>query len=141
MAKRARGTRPGQRGRIIRQGGRPAPTSASNSNSASGAAGAAAIGGAAGLTAAEEAQAAALESRITAEERAGQAPRAGGRSATGDSIVRSRGRESWMLATRTAEELVVVRRDLRHILLIDGGLVAVLVLLWTIGSATGIIRF
>jgi hypothetical protein len=96
---------------------------------------------AAGLTAAEEAQAAAIESRIVADERAVQARRPAGSPTSDDGIVRSRSRESGMLATRTAEELVVVRRDVRHILLIDGGLVAVLVGLWAIGSATGIIPF
>jgi hypothetical protein len=96
----------------------------------------------AGLTAAEEARAADLEAHLVAEERTAEAARsrAARRSAEADQTIRSRGRESGMLAVRTADELVVVRRDLRRILVIDGGLVAVLVGLWALAIVTGVLR-
>jgi hypothetical protein len=98
-----------------------------------------------GLTADEEARAAALEARIVAEERAADDARgkASQRAATAEAAgsPRSRGRESGMLAVRAADELVVVRRDLRRIMVIDGGLVIVLFALWAIASATGFLRF
>ena len=105
---------------MIRHGARPVPPPAPSIAASP-----------SGLTDAEEARAAALENQIVAEERAAEA----------DTTIRSRGRESGMLAVRTADEVVVVRRDLRHIFLIDGGLIAVLIGLWIIASATGIIRF
>jgi hypothetical protein len=132
MAKRARGTRPGQRRRLIRQPARHAPPSTSSRASAA----------PAGLTAAEEAQAEVFEAKFVAQEKAAEEARgrAARRAAEGDPGFRSRGRESGMLAVRTADELVVVRRDLRRILIIDGGLVAVLVGLWILASVTGILR-
>lgn len=96
-----------------------------------------------GLTDAEEARAAALEAQIVAEERAAETARQrGGRRTTAerDETVRSRGRESGMLAVRTADELVVVRRDLRRIVVIDGGLVAILLGLWILALVTGSIQ-
>ena len=131
MAKRSRGSRPGQRGRIIRHGTRPLPPPSPSLTASP-----------SGLTVAEEARAAALESQIVAEERAAEArSRSARRAADVDTTVRSRGRESGMLAVRTADELLVVRRDLRHIFMIDGGLIGVLIGLWILGSATGFIRF
>jgi hypothetical protein len=135
MAKRSRGTRPGQRGRLIRRAARPAgPIDRP---------GVAAPAPSGGLTEAEETRAAALEAQIMAEERAAETSRsrAAKRSTEPDETFRSRSRESGMLTVRTAEEIVVVRRDIRHILLIDGGLVAFLIGLWIVASATGILRF
>jgi len=116
---------------MIRHGARPVPPPAPSIAASP-----------SGLTAAEEARAAALENQIVAEERAAESrSRSARRAAEADTTIRSRGRESGMLAVRTADEVVVVRRDLRHIFLIDGGLIAVLIGLWIIASATGIIRF
>jgi hypothetical protein len=77
-----------------------------------------------------------------AEDRAAESARgrAGRPAVEADPTFRSRGRESGMLAVRTADEIVVVRRDLRRILIIDGGLVAVLLGLWILASATGVLR-
>jgi hypothetical protein len=138
MAKRARGSRPGQRGRLIRPSGRPAPSATTPPAQPVGQPVAAG-----GLTDAEEARAAAIEAQIVAEERAAETARqrGGRRPATErDDTIRSRGRESGMLAVRTADEVVVVRRDLHRIALIDGGLVAILFGLWILGSLTGVIH-
>jgi hypothetical protein len=98
-----------------------------------------------GLTESEEVHAAALEAQLVAEERAAEEARSRSarRAATSETegSLRSRGRESGMLAVRAADEVIVVRRDLRRIVLIDGGLIVVLFALWAIASATGFLRF
>ncbi len=118
---------------MVRRAPRPA-TPAAQSPSVAASAG--------GLTSSEEARAAALESQIVAEERAAESrSRTAKKAAETDTAVRSRGRESGMLAVRTADEVVVVRRDLRHIFLIDGGLIAFLIGLWIVAIVTGVLHF
>ena len=110
MAKRSRvGGRPGQRRPLQRTGTRPAPAGARPSGS---------------VTPEEEARAAELEAAILAEERAaeqlGRGPDRRGRPIEGTIY------SSVPLATRAAEEYGYVRRDVRRIAVVGGGLIAVL---------------
>jgi len=85
------------------------------------------------LTAEEEARAAELEAEVVAEERAAEAARARSRDRSripAPAAPRTRSREGSLLATRAAEEYTYVVRDVRRIVQIGGGLMAVLVVLW-----------
>jgi hypothetical protein len=131
MAKRTRGSaRPGQRRPAARTASRPRPNT---------------VAGPArpnelparrptGLDASEEARAAELEAQIVAEERAAEADRrrSSQRSRDRDLVDETRGRSrgAVMLGTRAAEEYTYVVRDVRRIVTIGGGLLAVLFALW-----------
>ena len=124
MAKRSRGARPGQRRPVQRPTQRPGafpsrttPTVRPSST----------------LTAEEEARAAELEAEVVAEERAAEAARTRSRDRSripAANTLRPRGREGSLLATRAAEEYTYVVRDVRRIVQVGGGLMAVLVVLW-----------
>ena len=90
------------------------------------------------LTDAEEARAAELEAAIVAEERQAEA------EATRRRLRLSRGTAEPVAAARTssiaasaAEEYGYVARDVRRIAIVGGGLIAILLILWAIATATG----
>ena len=118
MAKRSRiGGRPGQRRPIQRPTNRPAVAAAPTRRPDA-------------VTPEEEARAAELETAILAEEKAAD-------DARRRSSVDRRGRAprggcdlpSSSLATRAAEEYAYVRRDVRRIAIVGGGLLAVLAII------------
>ena len=121
MAKRTRGSnRPGQR-RADRHGparpqARPAPRPAG------------------ALSDSEEARAAELESQIVAQERAAEAgrTRARDRSRATEAVRPGRPGGQSLLAARAAEEYAYVVRDVRRILVVGGGLVAALAVLYVL---------
>jgi hypothetical protein len=115
MAKRSRvGARPGQRRPMQRSAARPAAAPAPRP--------------AGSVTPEEEARAAELEAAIVAEEKAAEASR---RSRDRDRHTAAEGAlySSTPLATRAAEEYSYVRRDIRRIAVVGGGLLALLAVL------------
>jgi hypothetical protein len=117
MAKRSRtGGRPGQRRPIQRPTNRPAAPTAPTPSRRPG-----------GVTPEEEARAAELEAAIIAEEKAAEVARRGpdrrGRPPA-EAIY-----SSSSLATRASEEYAYVRRDVRRIVIVGGGLLAILAVL------------
>jgi hypothetical protein len=125
MAKRSRGSRPGQRRPTQRPGQRPvaATTAPAPAAPASRPAGS--------LTPEEEARAAELEAQIVAQERAADQSRTRDRSrANGTDAGRVRTREGSLLATRAAEEYQYVVRDVRRIVQVGGGLMLLMFVLW-----------
>jgi len=120
MAKRSRGSRPGQRRPNQRSGQRPVPATTPP-----------AVRPAGSLTPEEEARAAELEAQIVAEERAGDQSRSRDRSRTsGADAGRARTREGSLLATRAVEEYQYVVRDVRRIVQVGGGLIILMFVLW-----------
>lgn len=123
MAKRSRGARPGRRRPVQRPTQRPGtvPSSPTSTARPSGV-----------LTAEEEARAAELEAEVVAQERAADAARARtrDRSRVPAADPRTRGRDGSLLAARSAEEYTYVVRDVRRIVQVGGGLMAVLLALW-----------
>jgi hypothetical protein len=129
MAKRARGssTRPGQRPPLQRSGSTrpPETTTAATAKPAT-------------LTAEEEARAAALEAQIVAEEKAAETQsrrdrERAKRAASGEPVARG-----GTIAMRASEEYGYVMRDVRKIVTIGGGLIAVLIGIWAVIQATGV---
>ena len=121
MAKRTRGSnRPGQRRADrhapIRPEARLAPRPAG------------------ALSDTEEARAAELESQIVAQERAAQAGRARvrDRSRATEAARPGRAGGQGLLAARAVEEYAYVVRDVRRILVVGGGLVATLAVLYVL---------
>jgi hypothetical protein len=116
MAKRSRvGGRPGQRRPLQRSTARPTSTRPAGS-----------------VTPEEEARAAELEAQILAEEKAAEAARKDrDRRAkapdTGSAIY-----TSVPLAERAAQEYAYVQRDLRRIVVVGGGLILALVVIYTL---------
>jgi hypothetical protein len=114
MAKRSRiGGRPGQRRPLERPSTRP---------------GSAPIRPANALTSEEEARAAELEAAIVAQEKAAEDARRGRnreRAAAADAPLYS----SQPLAARAAQEYDYVRRDVRRITVVGGGLLGILAIL------------
>jgi hypothetical protein len=124
MAKRSRGARPGQRRPAQRPIQRPGAVS-SPITSATPPSGV--------LTAEEEARAAELEAEVVAQDRATDAARARSRDRSrtpAANTLRPRGREGSLLATRSAEEYTYVVRDVRRIVQVGGGMIAILLVLW-----------
>ena len=127
MAKRARGstTRPGQRARLQRTAA-TRPVEASPTPTVRPAT----------LTAEEEARAAQLEAQIVAEEKAAETAskrdRERARRGTPEAVVRS-----GTIASRAQAEYAYVMRDVRKIVTIGGGLIALLIGLWVVLTATG----
>jgi hypothetical protein len=128
MAKRARGSsvRPGQRARRQRAAAsRPEATTTTPAVRP------------ATLTPDEEARAAELEARIVADEKVAQGAarrdRDRGRRGPAEPVVRS-----GSIASRAATEYAYVTRDVRKIVTIGGGLVALLIGLWVVISAAGV---
>ena len=124
MAKRSRiGGRPGQRRPMQRTSGRPAVVKADRPEGS--------------VTREEEARAAELEAAILAEEKAADASRRG----------RDRERRptegvtysSTPLAKRAAEEYAYVRRDVRRIVVVGGGLLGVLAILHVLVNVVNVI--
>jgi hypothetical protein len=125
MAKRTRGTsRPGQM-RPARRADRAATKPAPAAEPAR---------AAATLTADDEARAAELESQIMGTGTAAVALKQKG------GIVRSRSKESSLLAAKADLEYTYVQRDVRRIAKVDGGLVVVLFILFILIDITGIIK-
>lgn len=135
MAKRSRGSaRPGQlapsrRNPAQRPAARPAqaaPTAPRPS---------------AALTEAEAARAEELEAQILAQERAAEAAsrRARGRPRGGD-LVAAGGRGESLILASASREYEYVRKDLRHIFLVSGGLTGILLALWVLIEVIGIVR-
>ena len=125
MAKRARGstTRPGQRARIQRAATRPVETTSTPPVRPT------------TLTPEEEARAAELEAQIVAEEKAAEtaaSKRDRARRGSAEPVVRS-----GSIASRASVEYAYVMRDVRRIAIIGGGLIAVLIGLWAVLTATG----
>ena len=116
MAKRSRiGGRPGQRRPIQRPTNRPATAAPTRRP--------------VGVTPEEEARAAELEAAIVAEEKAAEDARRGRADRRGRAAVEGTIYSSTSLATRAAEEYGYVRRDVRRIAIVGGGLLAVLAIL------------
>jgi len=129
MAKRSRiGTRPGQRRPLQRPTAKPASAPA----------GAPRPPGA--VTPEEEARAAELEAQILAEEKAseearkGRTPRDRTEPATEATIY-----SSVPLAQRAAQEYGYVRRDLRRIAIVGGGLLLVMLVIDVILNVTNVV--
>lgn len=118
MAKRSRlAARPGQRRPLQRPAARPEPGTRQRPPGS--------------VTAEEEARAAQLEAAILAEERAAEEARKvreKARRPTGETAL-GVGYSSVPLSVRAAEEYSYVRRDIRRITLVGGGLLAVLAVL------------
>jgi len=84
-----------------------------------------------GLTPAEEAAAAAYEATLVAPKPT---------VITGTSApIGSRAASTQRLTAEIAEELPIVRRDLRHILLTYGAMLALLAAIWFVATSTGFI--
>jgi hypothetical protein len=117
MAKRSRiGGRPGQRRPIQRPTNRPAVAAPTRRPDR--------------VTPEEEARAAELEAAILAEERLAEDTRRRGRGQARDRApIEGTIYSSSSLATRAAEEYGYVRRDVRRIAIVGGGLLAVLAIL------------
>lgn len=134
MAKRVRGSssRPGQRAPLQRSATTPRPTStAGAATSAS-----AVVTPSSGLTADEEARAAALEAQIVADEQAAETTARRQRSRR--AIESEGGVASGAIAMSASQEYAYVTRDVRRIVVIGGGLVAVLLGLWAVITVTGV---
>jgi hypothetical protein len=120
MAKRSRGSRPGQRRSTPRPGGRPVAATPAPAARPAGS-----------LTAEEEARAAELEAQIVAQERAADQSRSRDRSrSNGADASRTRTREGSLLAVKAAEEYQYVVRDVRRIVQVGGGLMVLMFVLW-----------
>jgi len=136
MAKRQRGSRPGQRAPLQR-GGRQQAAPAK----AAAPARAAAPGPAGGLSDVELERAAEIEARIVDEERAAAAATSRGRDrrrsgpATG-----SRSRPVASLAVVADEEIVWVVRDLRRIALVFATIFSILVASWLLIAVAGVVK-
>ena len=130
MAKRARGStaRPGQRAPLQRKATAarprvgPATTTAKPPT----------------LTAEEEARAAEIEAQILAEEKAAEdasrrSRERSRRAAEADPVARG-----GSIAERATQEYAYVARDVRRVAIIGGSLVAFLIGLWVVVTATGI---
>jgi len=123
MAKRTRGSRPGQR-RPLQRPNRPTAAPAPKRPVS--------------LTAEEEARAAELEARIVEEERAAQATQRQARERDRRAAERSPARSpAAPLAVRAADEYAYVARDIRRIAIIAGGLFAIMFGLWIALQTTG----
>ena len=129
MAKRSRGpTRPGQQRptrRTQRPAGRPAAAAGTVET----------IRGATSLSEAEEARAAELEAEILAQERSSVAGRSRRERGGGVATTASRSRSvetSSLLAARAAEEYAYVKRDVRRIGVVGGGMLAVMLVLFVL---------
>lgn len=137
MAKRTRGRiRPGQR-RPLDRPARPAPGGSASRDHRPAEPSEAAPQTTVGLTPAEEARAAELERRFLEQERAATgAPRrlAAASGAAAGALARS----SRLLDP--SEEYAYVARDLRRIFLVQGGLLAVLALLWVFIEGLRLVR-
>lgn len=84
-----------------------------------------------GLTAAEEAAAAAYEAALIAPKRT---------VISGNSApIGSRAASTQRLAAEIAEEMPIVRRDLRRILLTYGAMLALLAAIWFVATSTGFV--
>lgn len=90
----------------------------------------------AGLTADEEARAAALEAQILAEEQATTEPRRRERSRR--MIESEGGVAAGAIAMSASQEYAYVARDVRRVVVIGGGLVALLLGLWAVITVTGV---
>ena len=120
MAKRTRGSnRPGQRRPDRHAPGRPQSRPASRPSA---------------LSDAEEARAAELESQIVAQERAAEAGRTRARDRVRATEAARPGRSGGqgLLAAKAAEEYAYVVRDVRRIMVVGGGLVATLAVLYVL---------
>jgi hypothetical protein len=123
MAKRSRiGGRPGQRRPIQRPANRSvaatptAPTAPTRRSD--------------GVTPEEEARAAELEAAILVEEKAAEdALRRNSPDRRGRAPIEGTSYTSSSLATRASEEYAYVRRDVRRIVIVGGGLLAILAIL------------
>jgi hypothetical protein len=93
------------------------------------------------LTREEEARAAEIEAQIVAEERAAEQAtrRSRDRGREPEHIV-SRARSSAPLSVRAADEYAYVRRDVRRIARIGGGLIAILALLHVLINVAHVIK-
>lgn len=124
MAKRSRiGGRPGQRRPIQRTSARPTGTRPARPEGS--------------VTHEEEARAAELEAAILAEEKAAEAARRGRNPDRRP--VESAIYSSVPLATRAAEEYGYVRRDVRRIAVVGGGLLVVLAILHVLVNVANVI--
>ena len=129
MAKRSRGpSRPGQQ-RPTRRPQRPAGRTAAPTGTVE------TVRGATALTEAEEARAAELEAQIVAQERTNVAGRS--RRDRGPAVLSSASRArsaetSSLLAARAAEEYAYVKRDVRRIGVVGGGMLAIMLVLFVL---------
>lgn len=129
MAKRSRGSRPGQRRPTQRSGQRPVAATTPPAPRPAGS-----------LTPEEEARAAELEAQIVAQERAADQSRSRDRSrSNGADASRVRTREGSLLATRAAEEYQYVVRDVRRIVQVGGGLMVLMFVLWLLIEVVNVI--
>jgi len=85
-----------------------------------------------GLTAAEEAAAAAFEATLNPTKQPA-------RPAVAAQAIGSRAASAQRLAAEIAEELPVVRRDLRRIALTYGAMLALLAIIWIAANAVGLL--
>jgi hypothetical protein len=128
MAKRSRiGARPGQRRPIQRPANRPALAAAPTRRPDA-------------VTPEEEARAAELEAAILAEEKAGEdARRRNNVDRRGRAPLEGAIYSSSSLATRASEEYAYVRRDVRRIAIVGGGLLGVLAIIDILVNVTHVI--
>ena len=135
MAKRVRGStsRPGQR--APRQKSAARPSTRPVAPTASAAPTAAAAPRSESLTDAEEARAAVLEAAIVAQEREHEATSKSKRAARNADPLAARPGSS--LAISAADEYQYVARDVRRIAIVGGTLIAILIGLWIVITATG----
>jgi hypothetical protein len=128
MAKRARGTRPGQRAPLQRRG----PVTPRLSSPVS------APPPTFGLTPAEEARAAELEAAIVATERTSARTTTAPADRPAARTIEPRVRAgTGSIAARAAEEYGYVSRDVRRIIMVGGSLLVLLIALWAVTQATG----
>jgi hypothetical protein len=130
MAKRQRAVRPGQRKPTTTRTA-PAKTTTAGATTAP----------APSLTADDEARAAELEAQNVAQDKAVEtsAPRSKARRA--DDAPRARTREGSTIAARSTTEYAYVVSDLRRIVIVAGGLLAAMLVLWVIMAASGNLKF
>ncbi len=129
MAKRPRGTRPGQRTPSQRAAARPVTRPAAPGRPSG------------SLTDEELARAAEIEARLVEEERAAAAAVARGRTVrrgAGDEVPRPRVRGGGGLAAIAEEEYTYVRRDLRRIAFMFALIFGLLVVSFVVVQALGI---
>jgi hypothetical protein len=121
MAKRTRGTnRPGQR-----HSARPQSHSAGKPTT--------------GLTEAEEARAAALEQELVSQNRVAEAGRSRSRASEPTRAGRANGQG--LLAAKAAEEYAYVARDVRRIITVGSGMIAVFIAIWVLVNVAHVITF
>jgi hypothetical protein len=129
MAKRSRGpSRPGQQ-RPTRRPQRPAGRTVAPTGTVE------PVRGATALTEAEEARAAELEAQIMAQERTSVAGRSRRDRGAAAAALPSRARSvdtSSLLAARAAEEYAYVKRDVRRIGMVGGGMFAIMLVLFVL---------